>query len=196
MYLREARSSVDLSLAVPKSTEDLQAVALLCVTGLEMGDAALLQQYLGLYHGTVASQNIPDFDGTKHSDDNDDDPGDGDGDGDEDVEWLTGWNFVTDLYRGLEHLMAKFRPRRLSKHHSRTARSTALPTMFLVDFDPESKILLPLKDALENLPDRFRNAQPISTNVAMNRCGFQATNIVCTYQVRNFTHQPHDKAGL
>ncbi|KAL1891418.1 hypothetical protein Sste5346_007681 [Sporothrix stenoceras] len=165
-------------------------MALLCVTGLEKGDAALLQQYLGLYHATVASQSlydenrwppsmlsmekeqrrrlywymyrlevhtalvlghpvrcpelqslvaypeVPDFDG----------------DDDDEVEWLTGWNFVTDLYRGLEHLLAKFRPRRLLMHHSRIARSTALPTMFLIDFDPESKILLPLKTALDKLP--------------------------------------------
>ncbi|KAL1906194.1 hypothetical protein Sste5344_008031 [Sporothrix stenoceras] len=196
-------------------------MALLCVTGLEKGDAALLQQYLGLYHATVASQSlydenrwppsmlsmekeqrrrlywymyrlevhtalvlghpvrcpelqslvaypeVPDFDG----------------DDDDEVEWLTGWNFVTDLYRGLEHLLAKFRPRRLLMHHSRIARSTALPTMFLIDFDPESKILLPLKTALDKLPVRFREAQPLSSNLSMNRCGFQATNIVCTYQL-------------
>lgn len=221
-YLQEAISSIDLSLAVPKHTEELQAIALMCVTGLEKGDAALLQQYLGLYHATVASQSlydenrwppsmpamekeqrrrlywymyrlevhtalvmghpvrcpelqslvaypeVPDFDS---------------GDGDDKVEWLTGWNFVTDLYRGLEHLLAKFRPRRLSMHHSRKAQNAALPTMFLIDFDPEAKILLPLKLALDNLPVRFKQAQPLSSNVSMNRCGFQATNIVCTYQV-------------
>ena len=60
IYLREARSSIDLSLSVTKETEDLQAIALLCMTGLEMGDAALLQQYLGLYHGTVATQSLYD----------------------------------------------------------------------------------------------------------------------------------------
>lgn len=228
VYLQEAISSINLSLTVPKHTEELQAIALMCVTGLEKGDAALLQQYLGLYHATVASQSlydenrwpphmpimereqrrrlywymyrlevhtalvmghpvrcpelqslvaypeVPDLDS----------------DGNDEVEWLTGWNFVTDLYRGLEHLLAKFRPRRLSKHHSRIARSTALPTMFLVDFDPESKILLPLKTALDNLPVRFRTAQPLSSNVSMNRCGFQATNIVCTYQV---LYHPTDK---
>ncbi|KIH90458.1 hypothetical protein SPBR_00552 [Sporothrix brasiliensis 5110] len=233
VYLQEAMSSVDLSLAVQKQTEELQAVALLCVTGLEKGDAALLQQYLGLYHATVANQSlydenrwppsmhdmekeqrrrlywymyrlevhtalvmghpvrcpeleslvaypqIPDFDrfggnygdGTEAINDNGE------------VEWLTGWNFVTDLYRGLEHLLAKFRPRRLSTHHSRIGPGSTLPTMFLIDFDPESKILMPLKAALNKLPIRFKHAQPLSSNVSLNRCGFQATNIVCTYQL-------------
>ncbi|ERS97366.1 hypothetical protein HMPREF1624_06698 [Sporothrix schenckii ATCC 58251] len=233
VYLQEAISSVDLSLAVQKQTEELQAVALLCVTGLEKGDAALLQQYLGLYHAIVANQSlydenrwppsmhdmekeqrrrlywymyrlevhtalvmghpvrcpeleslvaypqIPDFDrfggnygeGSEAINDNDE------------VEWLTGWNFVTDLYRGLEHLLAKFRPRRLSTHHSRIGPGSTLPTVFLIDFDPESKILMPLKAALNKLPIRFRHAQPLSSNVSLNRCGFQATNIVCTYQL-------------
>lgn len=232
VYLAEAKASIDLGLALPKNTEELQAMALLCLTGQEMGDAALLQQYLGLYHATNAIQSIsdetrwppmtplereqrrrlywwmyrlevhmamimghavrcpelqslvayperPDHDcqssgrrGARHDD--------GANESDSDTEWLTGWNFVTDIYRSLEHLLTKFRLWRLPTYQGR-ARST-IQTDFLLDFDPEVQILAPLQSALENLPLRFRHAQPLSADIAMNRCGFQAANIVCTYQ--------------
>lgn len=97
-----------------------------------------------------------------------------------DSEWLSGWNFVTDIYRGIEHLISYFKSRRTSVSQENRSLSTA----FLLDYDPQEKILGPLAVALSRLPMRFRRAHGISPDVRQNRCGFQTANIICTYQVR------------
>jgi len=97
----------------------------------------------------------------------------------EDSEWLSGWNFITDLYRGLEHLIAYFRFRRMSV----PTEDRGLSTAFLLDYPPQEKILNPLATALHNLPQRFKEARRMSPDIQRNRCGFQTANIVCTYQV-------------
>lgn len=94
-------------------------------------------------------------------------------------EWLSGWNFVTDLYRGIEHVIAQFKYRRASTNIDRRSLSTA----FILDYDPQKKILDPLAAARDDLPDRFKKALPVSSNTCQNRCGYQTANIACTYQV-------------
>jgi hypothetical protein len=119
----------------------------------------------------VAYPSLPDNDGT-HAD--------------LEMEWLSGWNFVTDIYRGIEHLISYYKARR-TKPHS-TARG--LNTAFLVDYDPRAKILEPLELIFRNLPARFKHALPMSQDIRQNRCGFQAANIIATYQVCNHLFQP------
>lgn len=58
-----------------------------------------------------------------------------------------------------------------------------MSTAFIVDYDPRQKILLPLELAFQNLPARFKQALPMSQDVRQNRCGFQAANIIATFQV-------------
>jgi hypothetical protein len=99
-----------------------------------------------------------------------------------DYEWLRGWNFITDLYRGLEHVIALFKSRRASAN----VENRSLSTSFALDYDPQEKILGPLAIARRNLPSRFQKAMKISSDVRRNRCGFQAANIACTYQVSFF----------
>lgn len=94
-------------------------------------------------------------------------------------EWLSGWNFVTDLYRGIEHVIAQFKYRRASANLDRRSLSTA----FILDYDPHEKILDPLAAVRDDLPDRFKKALPVSSNTCRNRCGYQTANIACTYQV-------------
>lgn len=117
-------------------------------------------------HSSVTYPTIPDNDPT---------------DSDVDTEWLSGWNFITDLYRGIEHGIAHFKSRRGSSNINNEHRN--LSTSFILDYDPQEKILGPLARARRNLPDRFKSASKVSSNVRRNRCGFQAANIACTYQV-------------
>lgn len=97
---------------------------------------------------------------------------------DGDMEWLSGWNFITDIYRGMEHLSSYFRNRRMTV----SQKNRSLATSFLVEYDPE-KIIQPLATAFLNMPARFKKAQRISSDVRQNRCGFQTANIIATYQV-------------
>jgi hypothetical protein len=117
---------------------------------------------------SVAYPTIQDIDSTEPEDRND-----------YQAEWLSGWNFVTDLYRGIEHVIAQFKYRRASANLDRRCLSTA----FVLDYDPQEKILNPLAAARNDLPDRFKKAMPVSSNTCQNRCGYQTANIACTYQV-------------
>jgi hypothetical protein len=100
----------------------------------------------------------------------------------DDLEWLSGWNFITDIYRGVEHLLSYFKNHRMAIGQENRKLSTA----FLVDYDPREKILGPLELAYSNLPLRFRTAQKVSQDVRQNRCGFQTANVIATYQVRGY----------
>ncbi|KPI36799.1 uncharacterized protein AB675_11747 [Cyphellophora attinorum] len=97
----------------------------------------------------------------------------------DEAEWLSGWNFVTDLYRGIEHLLTLFKARRMVS----TQQGRKLNTDFRLDYRPEDHVLKPLAAALDELPTRFKHAEACSGLGARNRCGFQAANIICTYQL-------------
>jgi hypothetical protein len=218
VYLDEAIATIPKDFGNSLDFEYLQAIGIVCLTARECGNASLLQQFLGLYHGALAEQGfyderrwpnnitviereerrrlywhmyrleihtslvlghavrcpelqsavaypvVPDQDFTESL---------------EDLEWLTGWNFITDIYRGIEHLIAYFKNRRMTINQENRCLSTA----FLIDYNPQEKILRPLELAYSNLPLRFREARRMSRNVRQNRCGFQTANIIATYQV-------------
>ncbi|EXJ82511.1 hypothetical protein A1O3_06324 [Capronia epimyces CBS 606.96] len=218
IYLDEALAAIPGNFGESLDFEYLQAVGIICLNARERGNAPLLQQFLGLYHGAVAEPGfyderrwpssisviereerrrlywhmyrlevhtslvlghavrcpelqsaisypmLPDQDFTESA---------------ADSEWLSGWNFITDIYRGIEHLISYFKSgRTLASQENRS-----LSTAFLLDYDPQEKILMPLAVALSNLPSRFKRARGISRDVRQNRCGFQAANIICTYQL-------------
>ncbi|KIW10315.1 hypothetical protein PV08_11277 [Exophiala spinifera] len=218
VYLDEAIAAIPGTFGESLEFEYLQAINLVCLTARECGNAALLQQYLGLYHGALAEQGyyderrwpsgistiereerrrlywhmyrleihtslvlghavrcpelqsavayptLPDQDFTESM---------------ENLEWLTGWNFITDIYRGIEHLISYFRNKRTTIHLDNRCLSTA----FLIDYDPQEKIVRPLNLAYSNLPLRFKKAQRVSQDIRLNRCGFQTANIIATYQL-------------
>ncbi|PSK45141.1 hypothetical protein B9Z65_2281 [Elsinoe australis] len=93
-------------------------------------------------------------------------------------EWLTGWNFVTDLYRGMEHLITRFR---LSRNPQHTERRL-LRTSFISADHITNQIVAQLTAGYESLPERFKSAES-SNDPRSNRCGFQTANIICTKQL-------------
>ncbi|KIW47048.1 uncharacterized protein PV06_02660 [Exophiala oligosperma] len=218
VYLDEAIAAIPGTFGESLEFEYLQAISLVCLTARECGNASLLQQFLGLYHGALAEQGfyderrwpsgistiereerrrlywhmyrleihtslvlghavrcpelqsavaypmVPDQDFTESV---------------ENLEWLSGWNYITDIYRGIEHLISYFKNRRTTINQDNRCLSTA----FLIDYDPQEKILRPLDLAYSNLPPRFKKAQGMSQDIRLNRCGFQTANIIATYQL-------------
>lgn len=225
VYLDEAIAAIPGTFGESLEFEYLQAISLVCLTARECGNASLLQQFLGLYHGALAEQGfyderrwpsgistiereerrrlywhmyrleihtslvlghavrcpelqsavaypmVPDQDFTESV---------------ENLEWLSGWNYITDIYRGIEHLISYFKNRRTTINQDNRCLSTA----FLIDYDPQEKILRPLDLAYSNLPPRFKKAQGMSQDIRLNRCGFQTANIIATYQVKALRAAP------
>lgn len=93
-------------------------------------------------------------------------------------EWIIGWNYITDLYRMMEHMIVRFRERRISDE-SKTQFQPSLG--FLAP--PLQPLLVQIIDRRLSLPECFRRAMPPSKNREEMRCGFQVANIACTIQV-------------
>ncbi|KAI1370673.1 hypothetical protein F4677DRAFT_457709 [Hypoxylon crocopeplum] len=85
-------------------------------------------------------------------------------------DWFAGWNSTTDLYRVLEHAISDFR----AKRNSRTS----------ILGDPEhantTRIAERLSMIQRDLLPQFDMAYSRSSDSGRNRCGFQASNILCT----------------
>ncbi|KAF5010815.1 hypothetical protein FDECE_3040 [Fusarium decemcellulare] len=93
--------------------------------------------------------------------------------------WLSGWNFITDLYRVLEHALTRPRPYRY-----RATRSAFLQDMFAddptaTDSSARERVLRMYLD----LPTCFKETPPMVHCVRKDRFGFQAANITATVQL-------------
>lgn len=91
--------------------------------------------------------------------------------------WLTGWNYITDLYRMLEHVIVRMRKIRVKAVHTDVDNIDRL-------LPPIDEILQGVLDRKSKLPGYASHAEPASEDREMNLCGFQVANIACTYQVR------------
>ncbi|KEF51102.1 uncharacterized protein A1O9_12825 [Exophiala aquamarina CBS 119918] len=91
--------------------------------------------------------------------------------------WLSGWNFTTDLYRVLEHVITNFRDRRRGRR------------TFLSDMFGDKTAISPsfVRDSLMalygNLPGCFKEFPEITCDPSSDRYGFQAANITATVQL-------------
>ncbi|BGP22804.1 C6 transcription factor [Rhodotorula toruloides] len=81
--------------------------------------------------------------------------------------WLTGWNFVTELYKTLEHALDSPGSRDLQIHSGTVTASSFL------DF---------LDTAYSSLPQAFKEIRPFSDNARQDRFGYQSANILVTLQ--------------
>jgi hypothetical protein len=93
--------------------------------------------------------------------------------------WLSGWNFVTDLYRVLEHALSRFRG-----HRYRAPRSTFLHDIFedyptVTEASVQDRVLR----MYLNLPSCFKETPEMTYNAKRDRFGFQAANITATFQL-------------
>ncbi|KAK1957248.1 hypothetical protein LY78DRAFT_403306 [Colletotrichum sublineola] len=90
--------------------------------------------------------------------------------------WLTGWNYITDLYRVLEHVIVRMRKDRLKALDRGPIEHEPL-------MPPIDKLLERVLEKKGNLPPYATLAFPASHDVEANLCGFQVANIACTFQL-------------
>lgn len=98
--------------------------------------------------------------------------------------WLRGWNFVTDLYRVLEHTIKSVR--RNHQHH----RNDRITVTHIFGFGRFNDIAVAegVWTLYRQLPERFRNfATPVTGDTLQDLYGFQAANIQATYQLLRMT---------
>lgn len=93
------------------------------------------------------------------------------------VSFMRGWNFTTDMYRILEHIVARARS---SKAQDRSA--AFLDDLFAPRYPSSQEVLDRLDQMHAGLPGVFKSVQPMTGNVQSDRYGFQAANIIVTVQ--------------
>jgi hypothetical protein len=94
------------------------------------------------------------------------------------VPWIHGWNFTTDLYRILEHIV-----------ENSQQTSNAFTCLFPIAYAPDS-VLAHIQSLYMNLPSIFKEANAMTGNPDQDRYTFQTANIIVTMQVgvtRSFT---------
>lgn len=90
--------------------------------------------------------------------------------------WLEGWNFVTDLYRLLEHVLHRLRP-----------KSQRTPVIcFDISKDShglDTSLLERVTAMYDRLPAIFKSARLPTNNMSKDLYSFQAANIAATVQL-------------
>ncbi len=87
------------------------------------------------------------------------------------LSFLRGWNFTTDMYRILEHLVDRLKSRR---SQAGTNASSVVTTLFASTKGPSSTEVLDLLGAMyDQLPTEFKAAQAMTGNIEVDRFGFQ-----------------------
>ena len=93
--------------------------------------------------------------------------------------WLSGWNFITDLYRVLEHALTHLRDSRM-----RTRARSWLHDIFK---DNPGFSQISVLDCVmrmhRDLPQCFKETPPVIFDTRVDRFGFQAANITATLQL-------------
>ncbi|RMD42879.1 hypothetical protein DV735_g2247, partial [Chaetothyriales sp. CBS 134920] len=95
--------------------------------------------------------------------------------------WLSGWNFITDVYRILEHALSKFRNVRLHKQRRRSVLHDIFPdsSSTLTEATVQDTVLQMYK----RLPACFREIPEITGDIEKDRVSFQAANILGSVQL-------------
>lgn len=91
--------------------------------------------------------------------------------------WMRGWNYVTTLYRVIEHVLNGQR----SQQNAVVVPGSELLFLFARPSAAQATVLLDLLDHIyQPLPPEFKDIRPWTGNVALDRYSFQATNILAT----------------
>ncbi|CEJ86534.1 hypothetical protein VHEMI04132 [[Torrubiella] hemipterigena] len=98
--------------------------------------------------------------------------------------WVSGWNFVTDLYRVLEHALARFHR---SRNKANYAGQGSLPNNIFLDEScmiPEASVADLVLQLYLDLPSCYKETPDMSFhNTRRDRIAFQAANITATLQL-------------
>jgi hypothetical protein len=92
--------------------------------------------------------------------------------------WLTGWNFVTTLYRILEHAQD-----RLGHLRNPVQRTPSIPGYIEPGSPRQVSCLTKIMTLYEQLPPIFKTTQPLTGILERDLFGFQAANIAASLQL-------------
>ncbi|KAI0009749.1 fungal-specific transcription factor domain-containing protein [Xylariaceae sp. FL0662B] len=102
----------------------------------------------------------------------------------EPVCWLSAWNFITDLYRVLEHTLVRFRDRRRYRLSTLQQDTSLLHDIF---GDQSTATQASVRDKVLqmyiNLPACFKETPCMTYDIHRDRFGFQAANITGSLQL-------------
>ncbi|OQD88894.1 hypothetical protein PENANT_c003G09553 [Penicillium antarcticum] len=99
------------------------------------------------------------------------------------ITWLRGWNFTTDLYRILEHVVDSNR-RCLSSANG----TTEVWSLFQPLSMSESVVMEQVRTMYSALPTQFRETPPTTGDMSKDLFGFQSANIQATLQLLRMLH--------
>jgi hypothetical protein len=90
------------------------------------------------------------------------------------LSFLQGWNFTTDMYRVLEHLVGRLKTRRL--------QPDSITEMFMTPGPSSTQVMELLNARYATLPAVYRSTRIMTGDIKVDRFGFQAANIAITFQ--------------
>ncbi|KAL6831528.1 hypothetical protein J3E69DRAFT_329630 [Trichoderma sp. SZMC 28015] len=100
--------------------------------------------------------------------------------GDDHVSFIRGWNFVTDLYRILEHFIQKAHPQSSQQARRGSLMDKLLSSNTNPDTSNVANILAVSQEMYDSLPVELREARPLTGQIHQDRYGFQAINATIT----------------
>jgi hypothetical protein len=106
--------------------------------------------------------------------------------------WLLGWNFVTDLYRVLEHVLNKARTKRFQHDDRRSFNNLVFQDNFA-----DQHVLNTVMQMYYALPPVFKETPLMTGDIHRDTYGYQAANIQASIQlVRIIIFSMEDGPGL
>lgn len=107
------------------------------------------------------------------------------------VSWMHGWNFTTDLYRILEHVVDSTRRR-----FSSTNGTTEVWSMFSPASMSEPTVMERVLSMYAALPLQFRETPPTTGDMSKDLFGFQSANIQATLQLLRMVLLSAEEIGV
>ena len=107
------------------------------------------------------------------------------------VSWMHGWNFTTDLYRILEHVVDGTRRRFSSANGTQEVWSLFSPA-----YMSEPAVMERVLSMYSSLPSQFRETPPTTGDVSKDLFGFQSANIQATLQLLRMVLLSAEEIGV
>ncbi|KAL6232837.1 hypothetical protein BDW75DRAFT_11623 [Aspergillus navahoensis] len=106
-------------------------------------------------------------------------------------DWICGWNFITDMYRMLEHAVDS--QRRRSRPNNGTMDVWSL---FRPPQTTGSWLMDHVLSMYSSLPPQFRETRPVTGDLAHDIFGFQSANIQATLQLLRMVLSSNEEQGV
>ncbi|KAJ5716230.1 hypothetical protein N7493_008141 [Penicillium malachiteum] len=107
------------------------------------------------------------------------------------VSWMHGWNFTTDLYRILEHVVDGTRRKFSSANGTQEVWSLFSPASM-----SEPAVMERVLSMYAALPSQFRETPPTTGDISQDLFGFQSANIQATLQLLRMVLLSAEEIGL